>query len=928
MLIMRRVLVGFLSACASAQSVINLSDVPWTVSNGVNVTVPGNYPSQAHLDLYAAGIIDDPLFGFNDVDQLWVQRSNWTWTSDAITEIDRTADSQTWLVFQGLDTFVEIKMCDITVANVANQFRQFVFDVSAILPQCTGDPILSLNFGSASKIVLEIAKTGPDYINAANGVHGEEFQGKIYMRKEQNDFGWDWSPSIAPAGPWRPAYLTQKKPKDPVYIHNTLIDIYRKGQMNNISPDQSQPWVFNASIDFLGTLPDDATMKLNLQATDGTVVKEALLEGITQNDMTITGNIVIDEPVDLWWPNGHGAQTLYRATITLESASWEKAATITKRVGFRTVVLNLNAVTDDQLTKGVAPGSNWHFEVNGHEFYAKGSNLVPPDVFWPRVNDTKIRELFELVVNSNQNMLRVWASGAYLSDEIYDMADEMGIFLWSEFEFTDAEYPVLDDFLENYEAEAYYNVRRVNHHPSLALWAGGNELEAIIIAYFLYPGPVFDGYERVFTELLIKCVYANTRSISYIPSSTYHGYLDLDFDSVQPQTPRYTNQSGADDIYANTDVYNYDGSQAFNFTQMPVGRFATEFGFISMPSLESWRGAIPESDLALESASVVHHNRHTPFGASGDPADLSRAGIAEMAAASRLWYPAPSLGDPVANFSSWCWTTQVFQADKYANEIAYYRRGSGLRERQLGALYWQLNDLWAAPTWATVEAGNRAKVGYHATRDIFTPVVVWPFYDVDADVLDVWVISDRWDPVSGTVTPRWLNWAGDDLEGPAPDAAKMSAGPVDIPFHVGAINATRIASYASLSSALGGDEGITDALLSLSLTTDQGEEHTAWFHPAPLAKGALRDPGLKLERTGASADGSASFKVTAEDAVAAWVWLDHPSTVRGYFDQNAFWLSKGESRDVHFKVWDDFTGDGSWAQDVTVRSMWSNSLTG
>jgi hypothetical protein len=30
-------------------------------------------------------------------------------------------------------------------------------------------------------------------------------------------------------------------------------------------------------------------------------------------------------------------------------------------------------------------------------------------------------------------MLRVWSSGAYLPSWIYDIADEMGIFLWSEF---------------------------------------------------------------------------------------------------------------------------------------------------------------------------------------------------------------------------------------------------------------------------------------------------------------------------------------------------------------------------------------------------------------------------------------------------------------------------------------------------------------
>ncbi len=69
---------------ASAQRITNLTDVEWTLSNGVNVTVPGKLPSQAHLDLLAAGVIDDPLYGFNEWNQFWVERSNWTYTSGPI----------------------------------------------------------------------------------------------------------------------------------------------------------------------------------------------------------------------------------------------------------------------------------------------------------------------------------------------------------------------------------------------------------------------------------------------------------------------------------------------------------------------------------------------------------------------------------------------------------------------------------------------------------------------------------------------------------------------------------------------------------------------------------------------------------------------------------------------------------------------------
>ncbi len=134
-----------------------------------------------------------------------------------------------------------------------------------------------------------------------------------------------------------------------------------------------------------------------------------------------------------------------------------------------------------------------------------------------------MQQLFQSVVDGNQNMLRVWASGAYSPDFMYDLADEMGILLWSEFEFGDALYPVDSDFLENVRQEAIYNVRRVNHHPSLALWAGGNELENLALQ-LTGGGPRWKGeYEALFLGILLPAVYANSKSFSYIPSSSTNG---------------------------------------------------------------------------------------------------------------------------------------------------------------------------------------------------------------------------------------------------------------------------------------------------------------------------------------------------------------------------------------------------------------------
>lgn len=45
---------------ASGQNVIDLSGDGWTVSNSaLNISIPGRVPSQAHLDLFAAGVIGE-----------------------------------------------------------------------------------------------------------------------------------------------------------------------------------------------------------------------------------------------------------------------------------------------------------------------------------------------------------------------------------------------------------------------------------------------------------------------------------------------------------------------------------------------------------------------------------------------------------------------------------------------------------------------------------------------------------------------------------------------------------------------------------------------------------------------------------------------------------------------------------------------------
>lgn len=190
----RTMAILFLAAClfpfASPQKVISLVGDDWTLSNlPLNISIPASLPSQAHLDLFENQVIGDPYYALNDFNLRWVVWNNWTYTSAPISGLSSTARS-TWLRFDGLDTFAAVSFCGQHVANTDNQFRQWWFDVTAILSSChEADRVLSLNFGSAPLIANAIAAEPAQETWPYGPQMVYEFPNRWFIRKEQSDFG-------------------------------------------------------------------------------------------------------------------------------------------------------------------------------------------------------------------------------------------------------------------------------------------------------------------------------------------------------------------------------------------------------------------------------------------------------------------------------------------------------------------------------------------------------------------------------------------------------------------------------------------------------------------------------------------------------------------------------------------------------------------
>ena len=96
--------------------------------------------------------------------------------------------------------------------------------------------------------------------------------------------------------------------------------------------------------------------------------------------------------------------------------------------------------------------------------------------------------------------------------------------------------------------------------------------------------------------------------------------------------------------------------------------------------------------------------------------------------------------------------------------------------------------------------------------------------------------------------------------------------------------------------------------------------HENFFYPVPLREAALVDPELELTYNAETK----RFSVQAHKGIAPWTWFDYPEGPVVSFDQNAFALLPGMTKEIGYTV--RKPGRSNWIDEVTVRSNWNNTL--
>ena len=205
----------------------------------------------------------------------------------------------------------------------------------------------------------------------------------------------------------------------------------------------------------------DLTATASIYLADKVVTTE---EVDVTYDGKSTSTLVIKDP-ELWMPNGYGKQALYDLKVILMQDG-ALVHTETRRIGIRTVEL---------VQRPDSNGKSFFFRVNGVDIFCGGSCWIPTDSFLTNVTRDRYHAWIELMVPANQKMIRVWGGGIYEDDAFYDACDEFGILVWQDFMFGCGNYPAYPEILKSIEAECVANLRRIRHHPCLAILAGNNE---------------------------------------------------------------------------------------------------------------------------------------------------------------------------------------------------------------------------------------------------------------------------------------------------------------------------------------------------------------------------------------------------------------------------------------------------------------------
>jgi beta-mannosidase len=521
----------------------------------VSQWMPATVPGTVHTDLLGAGKIPDPFYRMNELDAQWVDREQWHYHKEFTVGKELLDNDEVYLVAEGLDTYAVLKLNGQSIGRTADMFVEHRFNVKRFIK--IGTNVLDVVFDSPTIRSKQLQ----DQYGELKVSHEPQ---RVYVRKAQYSFGWDWGPKLTTSGIWRPIYLE-------AFSSSRIKSVFAR--TTNITKDLADVRV-DVDIEHSGRKP----VRLSVEVTgEGFEFRRSLdVRGASKS-------FVIKIPkAHLWWPNGYGNQSLYHVRVFLkgnEAESDEKFCSF----GIRTVRL---------LQEKDEEGKSFILEVNGQKIYCKGADWIPSDSFIPRIPTATYDRLLTMARDANMNMVRVWGGGIYEQEVFYDLCDRLGLMVWQDFMFACGEYPENGWFLQQVKDEAEKAVTRLRNHPSIALWCGNNECEWIFCKD--NPGKEPDDMNgaTIFRDVLPTVCRKFDGTRPYWRSSPF----GIGFPNDESNGNHH--QWAVWGLWLDYPEYEKDRA-----------RFVTEFGFQAPAYVRTMEPVTLQSDRQPQSRVLEHHNK-------------------------------------------------------------------------------------------------------------------------------------------------------------------------------------------------------------------------------------------------------------------------------------------------------------------------------
>ena len=624
-------------------------------------------PCDVITPLVENGVIEEPFLKDNTEKCLWIRDLSWWFIKEFEVPEELLREDVVQLYVEMLDFKADLMINGRPAGRHTNAFCPFREDVKRFLKPGKNTLVIRLTSGMED----HYPKDSVSFYCASSFAICDQ---RVYTRKPQFTYGWDWCKPVPTCGIGRGIRL---EAFSGARVVSSRMDTYSTGKEAEVE--------FFFEVEKTGmTASAEVTVEYEL-LLEGKEVHRGRLERLMVGGLNYVQERAKIKGAKLWWPNGYGEQNLYelRARCLCEGHVIEDRP---KKVGVRTVEIDHSKREDGT--------RNFFFRVNGVRIFCKGGNWVPTDSVYLRTPESTYRTLVEEAKAANFTMLRMWGGGTYEPDCFYELCSENGILLMHDFMYACAFYPDHDPaFLYEAEREADYQTKRLAHYPCMAVWTGNNEISESYTDWFPDPiGPARFYGEKIFNYIQPQAVRRNSPLIAYMPSSPYFG------------NPR-ANQVDDGDVHAWTYLGRDPGTkfkfryELEAFDRMPA-RFSSEYGFHGALMESSVKRYLDGEEMDMAQKVWRHHGEQTGKHESiCEAIDRHLVNSAGLDAAGYLRY------------------SGVLQGCMYA-EMA-----EAMRKKPYGAgdLIWMYNDCWPETGWTIIDYYLVRKISFYFLKRAFAP---------------------------------------------------------------------------------------------------------------------------------------------------------------------------------------------------------------